>query len=312
MLSRVADALFWTGRYLERAENTARLLNVSLNLELDLQGVSPRESEGLVAAVAEILQCETDPAADLGELCSRLTFQRELPGSVASCIGRGRNNARHVRGHLTAAIWRELNKLFWQLRDPQVALQANDSPHEVYQSLINAGQLIQGLCDATLSHDEGWHFIQLGKHLERAERTLRVLDVRTRTLLSAPTADLSLSSLQWAGVLRTCLAYEAFQRRYVGRVEPDRVVKYLLLEAEFPRSVRFCFEQCAAALAAIKGAADLPRENRADRIIGRLVSELEYAEPEQLAPHELPNLLANLLERTNRAGLALQRQYALP
>src|SRR6266700_5943971 len=225
MLSRVADALFWMSRYLERAEHTARLLDVCFHLELDLHGVLAGPHELHWSALAAILR-QSVPAAQRGggapqAVVSRwLTFATDNPDSIMSCVTRARYNARGVRGTINSEVWKELNKLYWQLCDPDFAGRVRESPHEFYQAVECGSHLVQGVCDATLTHDEGWQFIQLGKYLERAEKTLRILDIQYHLLqdMTNP-ADLPMANLQWAGVLRSCRAYEAYQRLFVGRVD---------------------------------------------------------------------------------------------
>lgn len=317
MLSRVADALFWMSRYLERAEHIARLLDVSLHLEMDLRGVSARPAQQLAGSLAAILQ-QPPPATNgqaalpLSGLAHWLTFDTANPVSIIACVSRARLNARGVRGTISSSMWRELNKLYWQLKDPDFCARAGESPHEFYQAVECGSMLFQGVCDATMIRDEGWQFIQLGKYLERVDKTLRTLDVRYQMLHSAEhPMDLPLSNLQWAGVLRSCRASEAFQRVYVGRVDPERVVEFLLLHESLPRSVRFCLEQSARALAEIEAGHPDQRERQAERILGRVISDLEYVERDQLRPENLHAFLGSLLDRCGRASLALQSQYAL-
>jgi uncharacterized alpha-E superfamily protein len=317
MLSRVADALFWMSRYLERAEHVARLLDVCFHLEMDLRGVLAGPHEFHWTSLAAILQQRVPVSSQPGTgsqavISEWLTFDLDNPSSLMSCVSRARNNARSIRGTITSEMWRELNKLYWQLRDPEFARQARESPHEFYKSVECGSCLFQGVCDATLNHDTGWQFIQLGKYLERADKTLRILDIQYHLLheLTNP-ADLPLSNLQWAGVLRSCRAYEAHQRLYVGRVEPEHVVEFLLLSADFPRSVRFCLEESAHALAAIEGRAPVRRLSKADRILGLVLGDLKYRELDQIIKSDLHSFLGSVLERCAQVSRAVQDQYSL-
>jgi uncharacterized alpha-E superfamily protein len=313
MLSRVADALFWMSRYLERAEQVTRLLDVAFHLELDLRGVVATSREPHWASLAVILQQPLPevPAATLpSTMSAALTFDLANPASIMSCVSRARANARGIRGTITSEMWRELNKLYWQLSDPGFRQEALASPHEFYAAVQNGSCTFQGICDATLDHDEGWQFIQLGKYLERADKTLRVLDVEARRLASLDPADLPLSNVQWAGVLRSCRAYEAYQQLHVGRVEPDRVVGFLLLHPTFPRSVRFSLEAAAQALGAVAGGAASPGLGRADRLLGRVLSDLRFVEPDQLLDDGLHRFLASVLERCLEASRAVQEHYS--
>jgi uncharacterized alpha-E superfamily protein len=168
------------------------------------------------------------------------------------------------------------------------------------------------VCDATLNQDEGWQFIQLGKFLERAEKTLRIVDIQYQLLheLTSP-VDLPLANLEWAGVLRSCRAYEAYQRLYVGRVEPVRVVEFLLLHPDFPRSVRFCLEAAARALNAIEGPAPGREMIQVERILGRVLSDLKFVELDQILQGGLPAFLQGVQERCIQVARAVQEHYSL-
>jgi len=314
MLSRVADALFWMSRYLERAEHVTRLLDVSFHLELDLRGVVSG-SRGLDWTTLGAILQQPVPTAKAAEsspqaISQWLTFDLDNPSSIMSCVSRARANARSIRGTINSEMWRELNKLYWQLRDPAFSAQALDSPHEFYQAVENGSCLFQGVCDATLNHDEGWHFIQLGKFIERADKELRILDVQYHRLqkLTEP-ADLPLANVQWGGVLKSCRAYEAYQRLYVGRVEPERVVEFLLLHPTFPRSVRFSLESAAQALGAIGVASG--GDGKADRVLGRVLSDLKFLELDQILDGDLHAFLGGVLDRCVEVSRVVQEHYSL-
>jgi uncharacterized alpha-E superfamily protein len=316
MLSRVADALFWMSRYLERAEQVARLLDVGFHLELDLSGVAAGPSELHWSSLLAILQTSIGPQppsghGPAGAIVRWLTFDLENPNSILCCINRARNNARSIRGSISPGMWRELNKLYLQLRDQDFEEQARESPHDFYQAVQTGSHLFQGICDATLPRDEGWQFIQLGKFLERADKTLRILDIKWQLLqdLSGP-ADLPMANLHWAAVLRGCLAYEAYQRVTISRVDPRGVLEFLLLQPRFPRSVRFSLEQAAQALVQIKGTSG-ERESEVDRILGRVLSELRYCDLSQLGAGGVPRFLEMILARCTDISRAMQAHYSL-
>jgi uncharacterized alpha-E superfamily protein len=317
MLSRVADALFWMSRYLERAECVARLLDVCFHLELDLRGVLAGPTELHWTALAKVLQ-QAVPAGPAGArppqavISNWLTFETDNPDSVMSCLARARANARSVRGAINSEMWRELNKLYLQLADPEFSDRGRESPHELYQAVEFGSHNFQGVCDATLTHDEGWQFIQLGKFLERADKTLRILDIQYHLLheLIDP-VDLPLTNLEWAGVLRSCRAYDAYQQLYVGRVDPEHVVEFLLLHPSFPRSVRFSLEAAAAALNEIEGVVPGRPVSEADRILGRVLNDLKFGELDQILQGDLHAFLDGLQERCAEVSRAVQDQYSL-
>lgn len=312
MLSRVADACFWMSRYAQRAEHVARLLEVNFHLELDLHGVVTGPHDLQWEALLEILQL-TPPATEeerplSDSLHQMLTFDMQTSTSIMCCINRSRNNARSIRGSISSDMWRELNKFYWQLNDAEFRAHALESPHDLYHSVQVGVQLFQGVCDATLTHDEGWQFIQLGKYLERAEKTLRILDVRYRQLRRmVEPSELSLANLHWASVLKSTTAYQAYQRLYISRVEPERVVEFLLFNPEFPQSVRYCLEAAASALANIGGG----DTGRAGHILGRAIADLKYADPDEVFAQGLSEFLNATSNRCAQASVAVNQQYAL-
>lgn len=316
MLSRVADALFWMSRYLERAEYVARLLDVCFHLEVDLRGVVAGPHELYWTSLAALLQQPAPPrqtgGSVQGAVSEWFTFDLDNPSSIMSCLARSRLNARSIRDTISSEVWRELNTLYWQLQDGEFVRRARESPHDFYQAVESGSYALQGACDATMTHDIGWQFIQLGKYLERADKTLRILDTQYHLLreLHNP-ADLPLSNLQWGAVLRSCRAYEAHQRLYVGRVEPEQVVEFLLLNADFPRSVRFCLESAETALTAIEDLAPVRRLSPAARLLGQVLGELRFCELGAVLEGDLHEFLGRILDRCMRVGLALHEQYSL-
>jgi uncharacterized alpha-E superfamily protein len=316
MLSRVADALFWMSRYVERAEHVARLLDVWFHLELDLSGAGAAPYEMHWTALAAILQQQVPPLARSTPLplavSHWLSFDLDASNSIMACLTRARLNARSIRGTINSEVWRELNKLYWRLNDAEFLRRARESPYEFYQSVQAGSALFQGLCDATSSRDEGWQFIQLGKLIERADKTLRILDTQYHLLqeLTDP-ADVPLTNLHWAAVLRSCGAFEAYQSLNLGRIEPERVVEFLLVRPDFPRSVRFCLEAFARALEGIEGPAERRPLTAADRLLGRMLCELQYLELDEVLRGDLHAFLGRLTEQCGQVSRAVQERYAL-
>ena len=316
MLSRVADALFWMSRYVERAEHVARLLDVWFHLELDLSGAGAPPFEMHWTALASILQQQV-PARGAKVLPQTtishwLTFDQDNPGSIMSCVSRARLNARSIRGTINSEVWRELNKLYWKLCDADFIRRSRESPYDLYQTVEAGSALFQGLCDATTTHDEGWQFIQLGKFVERADKTLRILDVQYHLLheLTNP-EDVSLSGLHWAAVLKSCRAYEAYQRKHVGRVESVRVMEFLLIDPLFPRSVRFCLDGIGQALDGIEGPTGRRELSKADRVVGLMRAELSYRGVDQILADDVHEFIRRLLDQLAQVSRAVQLQYSL-
>ena len=331
MLSRVADALFWTCRYLERADHVARAVDVTFQLELDLQGAlgSPPDFEwNELLSLLRLPPPSADASADAkGDTpagtphergpASTADVQRWLlldtanPGSVTACVSRSRNNARSVRGSISPAMWRELNKLYWTLSDAALPALVAESPHDFCEETRIGVLLFHGACEATLTHDEGWHFIRLGRYLERAVFVLRVLDAKIGLLEKPEAGDLSINSLRWGAVLRNCDAFEAYQRLFISRVEPDRIVEFLLSNPEFPHSVRFCLTRVLNSLGEISGRLPDRCDDEVVRTVGRLLSDLVYLDGTAVQGGRLSSFLRDALLRCTRIGSLLQQQYAM-
>ncbi|MFY8221673.1 MAG: alpha-E domain-containing protein [Pirellulales bacterium] len=315
MLSRVADALFWMSRYLERADHLSRAVDVTFHLDLDLHGVLANPVELEWNALLSLLRQPPPPMAD-GEH-PVVAVQRWLlldpanAGSVMACVNRSRNNARSIRGSISPSMWRELNKLHWRLADPQLQARVAESPHDFCQEAQLGVLLFHGVCEATLTHDEGWHFIQLGRYLERADKILRVLDSKFSLLERGDGVDLPIRALQWGAVLKNCAAYEAYQRLYISRVEPERVVEFLLVNPDFPHSVRFCLARIMHSLTEISGRLPERCSDEVVRTVGRLLNDLVYLDGHALDGERLHAFLGDALVRTARIGHHLHEQYAL-
>jgi uncharacterized alpha-E superfamily protein len=289
---------------------------VCFHLELDLHGVGAGPHELHWTSLAATLRQRVPPShlevsTPQSALSEWLMLRPDNPDSIVSCLARARANARGIRGTIYPAMWRELNKLHWQLHDAEFRDRARESPHHFLQAVVNGSCLFQGVCDALCHHDEGWQFIQLGKFLERADITLRILEIQYHLLtdLTDP-ADLPLANLEWAAVLRGCEAYDAYRRFHVGRIEPERVVGFLLLDAQLPRSVRFALEASAQALAAIEGLAARGTLGEPERVLGRMIGELKYRELEEILRDPLSAFLAGMQERCAAVSRGVQERYS--
>ncbi len=317
MLSRVADALFWMSRYLERAEQTARLLDVCFHLELDLHGVGAGPHELHWTSLAATLR-QRVPSAHLesstpqAALSEWLMFRADNADSILSCVSRARGNARNIRSALHPAQWRELNKLYWQLSDAEFRERARESPHDFLHAVECGNCLFQGICDSLCNHDEGWQFLQLGKFLERAATTLRILDIQYHLLtdLSNP-LDLPLANLEWAAVLRGCQSYDAYQRLHGGRIEPEGVVGFLLARGDSPRSVRFCLEAAERALKSIEENSTRRGLSHPERILGLMRADLEYRGLDEILTAPLHVFLTLMQDRCAEVSRVVQERYSL-
>ncbi|HAH11090.1 MAG TPA: hypothetical protein DCL54_11570 [Alphaproteobacteria bacterium] len=297
MLSRVADNLYWMARYLERAEHGARVLDVKL--EAMLEEAAEDTAEGWVRALATL----TNPMASWGiaapsDIAHRLTFDRQSNNSVLMCIRYARDNARQMREQISTEMWGRLNRLYLRASDPEAEREWRRAPVPFLNGVIDDLMMFSGLTDSTMRHGEGWHFIQIGRYLERAQCVSRLLDVYFGDLpddvpykLRAPRyAD-------WIGLLKQCTGFEAYCKVYTADVDPNRIAEFLLLDAEFPHSLRFSVDRLNDELLAIgPGAAGGP-QRKAERLAGRLKASLDYGQVDELLGGDIDHFLHDVQER---------------
>ena len=280
MLSRVADSLYWMSRYIERAENEARLLDVNLQLLLDLPNESDAmEHWGPVIASLE----ETDlfdslyTMADEHSVTEFVTLQKENPNSIHSCLTLARENARTTREQISSEMWEQINRLYLFVQSEEAATLLQSSPHEFFKRIIAGSHRFQGITDATMTHGEGWDFIRIGRLLERGDSTSRILDVKYHILLpSGEDVGGNVDTIQWMAVLKSCSALEAYSKLYVSQVAPWKVAEFLITHPDFPRSIRFCIDSLDVALHRISGVPETHYGNEAERLSGRLRSDVDY------------------------------------
>jgi uncharacterized alpha-E superfamily protein len=285
MLSRVADSLYWMSRYLERAEHTTRLLDVNLNLMLD---ESPTSAERRWQRVLQALGKPKDVewAGDPYALTRTLTFDTGHKASILSCIISARENSRHVREQISTEQWHRLNSMYLQVTRPEMqaemqvkALREDGSqPSEFLQSVMEAVHQFQGVTDSTMNHGEGWQFIQVGRYIERAYATTLLLEAYYEDLWAHPEQIPEGNEyLEWMGLLRSATAFEAYCKVYTADLTPDRIFEFLLLDEEFPHSVRFSIDSLQCALEKIQGDGGRSRAEALRRLGGRLQASLNYS-----------------------------------
>lgn len=273
MLARVADSLYWIGRYVERAEHMCRLADVMLNASLDRNEGAGQVTRVVLSAVGDQ---DAVPIADPYRLALALALDREDPGSIASSIARARENARQVRDQITTETWERLNLIYLRMTAPGAAKAFDDGAGAFLHEVIADLHLFKGAADATMSHGEGWGFLMLGVYLERAQQIGRLLEVCFG--VRKPLDD----HMALMGVLRMSCALEPYLRRFTADIQPENVLQFLLLDEEFPRSIRFCTARIEeyisiAARHAGTGANALPV-----RLAGRLRARLQYADMAEL------------------------------
>ena len=285
MLSRVADSLYWMSRYIERAEHTTRLLDVNLNLMLDESATSAdRRWQRMLHALGnpKSVVWSGDPYA----LTHSLLFDTGNKASILSCIIAARENSRHVREQISTEQWHRINSLYLQVTRPELqlaALASSEQPTEFLQQVMEAVHQFQGVSDSTMSHGEGWQFIQVGRYIERASATALLLEAYHADLWSQPDRIPEGNEyLEWMGLLRSATAFEAYCKVYTADLTPDRILEFLLLDAEFPHSLRFAIDNLQHALETIEGESGRSRAEPLRRLSGRLQAMLNYSSVDEI------------------------------
>ncbi|MBI2384058.1 MAG: alpha-E domain-containing protein [Gammaproteobacteria bacterium] len=306
MLSRVADNLYWFGRYLQRAENTARLVNVHAHLLLDI----PRKLELGWAPLVHILGAGQDFESRHGE-CGETNVVRFLlldpdnPASIASSLHRAREILRTVRDCAPREAWEHLNDLHMFVQERGEKALPRAKRLEFLNSVIDHALLIYGLLASNMSRDVGFQFLRLGTNLEQADMTTRIMDVRSSSLIQPQAAeDLSpFQNIQWMSVLRSLEAYQMYRRHVRTRVTGASVLRFLLQNREFPRSVMFCLTTAGSTLPR------LPANRAVERALERTRGVVQDADMEKLVESGLHELLDEIQIGLGQVHEALTAAY---
>src|SRR3954447_26075631 len=310
MLSRVADSIYWMSRYVERAENVARFISVNLNLSLDMPGEAGQQWWPLVVITGDELAFKRLVTETTKEsVIEFLTFDPRDPNSILSCLRAARENARSVREIISAEMWEHINKFYLMMRDGGTMDDVVDDPYAFFERVNLSGQQFLGVTDATMTHGEAWHFCQLGRMLERADKTSRLLDVKYFILLPK-LADVGtpFDDIQWLALLRSASALEMYRQRH-GRISPVNVVNFLVLDREFPRAVLHCLTRANESLHAISGTFMGSYCNPAERHLGQLRAELAYTQADDVVASGLHEFVDDFQTRLNLVGQAIHESY---
>jgi len=311
MLSRIADALFWLARYIERAEDTARILDVNYHVLIE-QSHQPERLrwDPLIAMAGEekpFQKCYTEASAQT--VFEFLAFRQDNPSSIVQCIAKARENARTIRDRISREMWEDINGLYHTVLRFDPAEEIAVGPHRFCDVIKFGSHRFHGVAEATLPHDEGWQFLRAGWSLERAEMTTRLVDVQYQHLLDAPAVAGVPDNRQWMAVLKSVGAYEAYHRHYHSPIEPERVAEMLILRAEHPRSIRFGATEVQAALRAISGSSSGSYANEAERLTGKVLESLRYDTIEEIFRRGLHTYLSDLTKMFRAIGEDIARTY---
>lgn len=314
MLCRVADSLFWMSRYIERAENTVRMLDVTLLTLLETEHSSEDKNYAhwrpLLASLGDQELFETlyeeKTSHNVNEF---LTFNRENPSSVFSCVASARENARMIRDQISSEMWEVINRLYLFLKNSNPEVILREMNFSFYQQIKEFSLLYQGITESTFLHRLGYEFIICGRQIERADKTCRILDTKRFMKSMTDLVDDVLDTAQWAAILRGCSAYEAYHRIYADEIVGDSVRELLVLGRDFPRSVLFSVNRLQLALHAVSKCPTTHFVNEAERKTGLLISRLQYASSSDLAEDKVKDLLESIESDLQEIAVEISNCY---
>lgn len=309
MLSRVADGFYWMSRYLERAEHQARVIDVYLSLTLD----DPTDTVGraLLTSIGAATAPDDD-AEDAPAEPSPGPIGPEYLAAVNTSIVRARENARQIREQISSVMWEQLNSLY--LTVGTAGIGHSHDPGAFMRSTVDRAHLFHGVTEATLSHGEGWHYMELGRYLERAMTTASMLqryfdDREAADVEEIPGAAVDSGSGAGVGLLRACAALEAYVRHYTADIRPERLAEFLLLNAEFPRSTRFAADRIEESLRSIARGLGRQATGRPERFAGRLRAALNYGTVDEILEDNVVRYLEHLRKQCAQIHGALYQTY---
>jgi uncharacterized alpha-E superfamily protein len=311
MLSRVGDSLYWMSRYLERAENTVRQLDVTMALMLDTSDTNAETRwQRMVASLGKPEGMEWN--GDMEAMARKVVFDSQNPVSVTYCVNGARENARQVREEISSEQWQRLNRLFHQMHSPHAQAQFRTSINDSLAAVLDGIHLFKGVSDTTMIHGQGWQFIRLGRYLERAYATATLLEVYQPELFELQEHDHSAYQYQYlelVGLLRCCTSFEAYCQVYTADVSPDRIVEFLLLNRDFPHAIRYCVDGIRHAIESVQRTGGRRAPDDLNAVIGRLHGMLSYTTIGEILAGDTAGFLHTIREQCMRIHELIYGHY---
>lgn len=316
MLSRVAESIFWMSRCIERAENVARFIDVNQRLSLGVNDDANLQWAPLVYTTGgEQLFFELygpDAAFVRDRVLRFLISETGNPNSILSCLTNARQNARGVRENLTTPMWEEINRFYLLVREAATKPGTLRRPDEFLTAVKRASHLIWGVTDSTMSRGEAWHFCRMGRLLERADKTSRILDVKYYILLPQPQdVGMPYDVVQWSALLESTSALQMYRRRF-GRIVPIHVAEFLILDRLFLRSLHYGVLGAEASLHAITGTAGGAYTNCSEQKLGMLKADLDCAHIDDIVSQGMHQFIDAFQIRLNEVGDAVHECFFSP
>lgn len=317
MLSREADSLFWMGRYLERAEATARIVDVQYHAALESPLSTPQDPQSLWKSILEISGDDVIFQARYGDLNEHdliqfMVFDIDQPNSIVSCVRAARANAQGVREVISSEMWETVNRTFLELLNWDVDKMLSGTPHQFLVDVRNRCHLFYGLAERTMLIGDASYFLKAGIFLERADQMSRLTDVLVRELTGG---DYHLNGGEpfdthgWIACLKSASAFEAFRKTYRGGITPDNVLAFLMLDWDYPSSIHHAISQVERCLRAISGSMGRRYAGDAERLAGRLHADMSFLTISEIRAQGLHEFLENIQERCSAIGSAITDKY---
>jgi uncharacterized alpha-E superfamily protein len=309
LLSRVADSVYWMARYMERAENVARFIGVNLHLHLDMPMDATQQWQSLVdtSGDAAVFR-ERYGVATQHSVLKFLVSDAENPNSIVSCMRSARENARSVRETISSEMWEQINSLYLLIQKQNGNLDLESLP-EFFRGIRMECHQFQGITDTTMTHNEAWHFLRMGRKLERADKTSRMLDVKYFMLLpSLEYLGTPYDDIHWSAVLKSASAFEMYRKKY-GRLNPRNIVDFLLMDMEFPRAIRYCVHSVDQSLHAITGTPAGSFRHRSEQLMGQFRADLDYTSVDSVLKSGLHEFLDGLQAKMNTIDDYIQADF---
>jgi uncharacterized alpha-E superfamily protein len=309
MLSRVGDSLYWMSRYLERAENTVRQLDVTMGLMLDTSDTSAETRwERMMESLGKPKGMEW--SGDMESMARKLVFDSLNPVSVTFCVNGARENARQVREEISSEQWQRLNRLFHQMHSPHAQAQFRSNMNDALSSVIDGIHLFKGVSDTTMIHGQGWQFIRLGRYLERCYATATLLEVYQADLFNQEGREhTGYQYLEMVGLLRCCTSFEAYCQVYTADLSPDRILEFLLLNRDFPHAIRYSVDGIRHAIESIQRTGGRRPPDELTSVIGKLHAQLGYTTVAEIVAGNTAEFLHAIREQSMRIHDLIYRYY---
>jgi uncharacterized alpha-E superfamily protein len=298
LLSRAADSVYWMARYIERTENIARFIGVNLHLQLDLPMEPTHQWQPIIdtAGDTEAFRQRYGEATQT-RVIQFLALDTANANSIYSCLWAARENARSVRETISSEMWEQINSMYLQIQSQRSRFDP-EWVTETLRTIRLSCHMFQGITDATMSHNEAWHFLRLGRELERADKTSRILDVKYFYLLPSMSVGTPYDDIHWSAVLKSVSGFEMYRQKH-GRILPLHIVEFLVFDREFPRSIHYCVLSAEESLNAITGTPLDSDRYLSKRLMGPLSAELGFTPVDKVIHYGVHEYLDGLQLKMN-------------